>query len=409
MTQKTLIIPIAWRSLWRNSRRTLITFAAIAVGVWSMITLAAFMDAWVGSVVHEATNNLTGHGQIHQQGYLDDPSVEYRFSLPPASLDEAMESPQIKAWNRRVRVPGIVRSERESAPITLIGLDPAREVDLSFYGNELSSGRQPKEGRTAEIVLGRRLAERLHTRIGKRVVILSQNSSGEIAESGLRVVGLFDASLEEIELGFVFITLQKAQSLLDIKDAVHEVAFTLYNPEEVQSEVDRLKQVFSDLDVSTWSDLQPLAQTMQEMSAAMIGVWTVIMFIIIAFGMVNTLLMAVYERTREFGLLQALGMKPRLILSQVLLEAAFMVGIGVVVGMVISILSIYAFTDGLDLGPLAAGADLFGSGRVLYPKLDLIIIFAISSFVWIMGILSCLWPAWRAARQVPVTTINQSY
>lgn len=409
MTHKTLLVPIAWRNLWRNSRRTLIAFIAIAVGVWGMITLAAFTEAWVGSVVHEATINLTGHGQIHQKGYLDDPNVNLGFTERDNAVTVALNSPEIKAWNRRVRVPGIIRSERESAPITIIGLDPAKEVGLSFYGNKLGLGRQPDGGHSAEIVIGSRLAERLHTRIGKRVVVLSQDSNGEIAESGLKVVGLFDASQEEVENGFVFLSIEKARSLLAIGEATHEIAFTLHDPEQIQSVVDRLQKRFSELDVATWSDLQPFAQTMQEMSGEMIGVMTVIMFIVVAFGMVNTLLMAVYERTREFGLLQALGMRPILILSQVLMEAAFMVGIGVVAGSVVGIVTVYYFIEGIDLGHLAAGADLFGSGRVLYPTLDPLRIIQISLFVWIMGILSCLWPAWRAARRVPVTTINQSY
>ena len=133
------------------------------------------------------------------------------------------------------------------------------------------------------------------------------------------------------------------------------------------------------------------------------------MFILVAFGLVNTLLMAVFERTREFGLLQALGMKPIYIIWQVLLESMLLIGLGALAGFISGAGTVLAFHDGLNLGGLAKGAMLFGVGRVLYPHMDWSQAVEIALFVWGMGILTSVYPAWRAAREVPVRTINQSY
>ena len=137
--------------------------------------------------------------------------------------------------------------------------------------------------------------------------------------------------------------------------------------------------------------------------------WTLIMFILVAFGLVNTLLMAVLERTREFGLVQALGLRPRLLLLQVLLESVLLIGFGVVAGVVTAVLTLLGLHGGIDLSAVAQGGAAVGIGRTLYPRIDVALTIEIAVFVWLMGIVTSLYPAWRAARDVPVATINKAY
>jgi len=404
-----LFTALAWRNLWRNPRRTLITFVAISVGVWSMIVLAALMQAWGASAFDAAVRTLTGHGQIHATGYLDDPTVDHRFAPPTGALADRLNAADIRAWSARVRVPAIVQTARENAPVTLVGIDPAAERGLSFIPDSVNEGRYLASSDDAGLLLGRRLAQRLRTGLDKRVVVLSQAASGEIAERGFRVVGLFDAEQEETEKGFVFVLRSSAQAMLGIGTDVSEVAFVLDDVETLPSVLASLGQAAPGLDVVSWSELEPFTQAILDISAGTIALWTVIMFILVAFGLVNTLLMAVLERTREFGLVQALGLRPRLLLLQVLLESAFLVGIGVVTGVVAGIATLLAFHGGLDLSAVAEGGAALGIGRVLYPRIDVALTIYVAVFVWLMGIVTSLYPAWRAARDVPVATINKAY
>ncbi|MEJ2106337.1 MAG: FtsX-like permease family protein [Acidiferrobacteraceae bacterium] len=298
---------------------------------------------------------------------------------------------------------------RDNSPVVLVGIDPARERGLSFIANAVHEGTQLGNATEPTVLLGRKLARRLHTGVGRRVVLMSQGRTGNIAERGFRVVGIFTAENEQLETRLVFVPIEQAQGMLDIGTQISEIAFVLHDINKLPRFLQRLRTAAPALDVSSWSELEPFTAAILQISDGTVALWTVVMFILVAFGVVNTLLMAVYERTREFGILQALGLRPRLILIQVLMESLALVGIGVVVGLAGGALTVLSFHNGLDLGVLAKGAVMFGASRVLHPQLNVTESVYIGLFVWGMGILTSLYPAWRAAREVPVETINKSY
>lgn len=409
MDRLALFTALAWRNLWRNPRRTLITFVAISVGVWSMLVLAALMQAWGESAFDSAVRTLLGHGQIHAPQYLDDPTIDHRFAPPSAMLRDRLDAADVTAWASRVRVPAIVRTARENAPVTLVGIDPERERGLSFIPDAVNDGVYLADAEDAGILLGRRLAARLRTGLGKRVVILSQAASGEIAERGFRVAGIFDAEQRQTETGFVFVRRAPAQSMLGIGDDISEISFVLEDVDRLPPVLESLRRAAPGLEVVAWSELEPFTRAILDISDGTIALWTAIMFVLVAFGLVNTLLMAVLERAREFGLVQALGLRPRLLLLQVLLESTFLVGLGVVAGAAAGLGTVLGFHGGLDLSALAQGGAELGIGRVLYPQIDVALTIEIALFVWVMGIVTSLYPAWRAGRDVPVATINKAY
>jgi len=413
MEKIKLFISLSWRNLWRNYRRTLITFSSIGVGVWAMIVLGSLMEAWAMSTFNASINTLTGHAQIHADKYLQDPNVEYHFNPPGEEQLELLNSKPVKAWAERIRVPAIVQSERENAPLTLVGINPIKEVDLSFISTAVTQGKYLDNKQSSGILLGKKLAKRLRTQINKRVVILSQGVDGGIKERGFPVIGIYEVEQEDTETQFAFISSTHAQKLLGMKNTISELSFVLHDLENLDPLLEKYKSLSDEhqlnLDIKSWSELEPFTLAMLDMTSGTIALLTVIMFILIAFGLVNTLLMAVYERTREFGLLQALGMKPKYILYMILIESLFLMGIGVLVGYVISISTIQFFADGLDLGVLAEGATMFGAGRVMYPEINWTQSLMIAIFVWVMGVVTSLYPAWRASREVPVETINKAY
>jgi ABC-type lipoprotein release transport system permease subunit len=329
--------------------------------------------------------------------------------LPDGPLTALLESAQVKAWSTRVRVPAIIQTERENSPVELVGINPQRERDLSFIGDTIHEGRYLKDNQDPGILLGRKLARRLHTSVNKRVVIMSQSSIGGIAERGFRVVGIFDAEQEETETAYVFISLKQAQDMLGIGDDISEIAFVVHHLESLPLFIQQLRDAAPELDIQPWYALEPFTDAILKISDGTIALWTVVMFVLVAFGLVNTLLMAVFERTREFGLLQALGLRPRLIIIVVMLESLLLIGLGVVAGLLSGVFTVLAFHNGLDLGVLAKGATLFGAGRVLYPQLHMEQTVYIGLFVWGAGILTSIYPAWRAVRESPVEALGKSY
>jgi len=413
MEKLRLFIALSWRNLWRNYRRTLITFSSIGVAVWAMIVLAALMDAWAMSTFNASINTLTGHAQIHAEQYLQDPNIEYRINMPDEQQIKLLNSEIVKAWSVRVRVPAIVQSERENAPLMLVGINPQTEKNLSFIADSITEGKYLDNENSPGILLGKKLAKRLRTEINKRVVILSQGPDGDIKERGFRVTGIYEVEQEDTETQYAFVSLNKAQRMLMMNNSISEISFVLNDLNALDDFLNRYKTLNDQQnikqDIKSWSELEPFTLALLDMTSGTIALLTVIMFILVAFGLVNTLLMAVYERTREFGLLQALGMKPTYILFMILIESTFLVGIGVIVGSILSLTTIGYFSSGLDLGALAEGSTMFGAGRVMYPEINWLQSGIIALFVWFMGIVTSLYPAWRASREVPVETINKAY
>jgi ABC-type lipoprotein release transport system permease subunit len=475
MRKLALLLPLAWRSLWRNPRRTLITLVVIAVGMWSILIFDVMFAAVGQSSRDQALKVMTGEGQIHAAGYINDPNVTYSFPFPTGALLGVLNSSQIEAWTARVRVPAILQSEYETRPVTLAGVSPASEARISILPSSIAAGRYLAGDSDAGIVLGRDLVTHLKTRLGKRVILMTQAKDGHLSQQGFVIVGIYGAT-QPVEDEFVFTGRATAQTLLGIGSDVSEISFDARPEGALDTVVAELKQAWTAdrpdanlstnhhgpiqsghpasrarlwptavghlreqtsqrsntpgwpafaghgelrgsgpghgeyvaLDIEPWTQFSPIAAAIESVSSTYTAVWLLIMFVLMAIGIVNTQLMAVFERTREFGLLQALGMRPSMIVFMVSVESAMLVGLGVAAGIGLAALTLAPFSHGLDLGFLASGIDRYGLGRFLYPKLDPAIAIGPGLTVWVLGILATLWPARRAARTAPVVAMAQA-
>lgn len=401
-----LLLALTWRNLWRNPRRSLLVMLAVAVGLWSIVDFTALMQAWARSTVTARLRTLTGEGQIHRPGYLADPSVRHRMAPPVGALRARLDSSPVAAWAPRVRVPAVARSERAALPVTLVGIEPPRERNLSFIGDPVIRGRPLHDAADGGVLIGRKLAQRLKTGVGKRIVLLSEADDGRLAERGFRIVGIY-AAAQRTESEFVFTGLHAAQRMLAIGDGISEISFTLRDRRQLGGFLQTLRRAAPALDIQSWRTLQPLTEAMAQFVESFNDIWLGVMAVLVVFGVVNTLLMAVYERTREFGLLQALGLRPHLIVLQVLLESACLTAFGISIGTVGGVATIAWFHGGLSLGFLAGGAEWLGAGRIMYPRLNGQELLRAALLMWTLGVAASLWPAWRAARHSPVAVLGQ--
>jgi ABC-type lipoprotein release transport system permease subunit len=399
---------LAWRNLWRNHRRTLIMLAAVVVGAWAMIFMTALIRGMVDDMVRDGIQTLPGHVQVHHPGFRDDPSVSNVIAPPDETLRRALEEPGVVAWAARVRVPAVVSSERNTRGVVLVGIDPDRERELSFVADDMTEGRFLESPDDAGLVVGRKLLERLETGLGKRVVVMSQDPDNEIVDRGFRIVGVFDSSMESQEDGFVFAGRATVQRLLQMGDHVSEIAILGTDYRDVEGLRRRIEEAAGpDVVVQPWRELEKYLGSMLEMMDGFVLVWIVVVFLALAFGLVNTLVMAVFERVREIGLMLALGMTPRNILAQIVVESTLLLALGLAVGDVLAWATIEPLKGGIDLSIVGEGMELWGASAVLYPALRWEDVVLANVVVLLLGFLASLSPAWRASRYEPVEAITK--
>jgi ABC-type lipoprotein release transport system permease subunit len=399
---------LAWRNLWRNHRRTIVMVSAITIGVWAMIFMTALMRGMVNDMVRDGIRALPGHVQVHHPDFLNDPSIINLIPTPDSALTEAFSNSGLDGWASRVRVPAVISSERDSRGVTLIGVDPILERSLDALGSEIAAGRNLEDVNDGGVVIGRKLAQKLDTELGKRVVLMSQDPHNEIADRGYRIVGLFEAKLEQYEESFVFVAKSTLQKMLGIEDEVSEVAVLAADYRDLEAVTAQVKGLAGEnVEVRPWQELNAYLGSMLKVMDGFVLVWMIVVFLALSFGLVNTLVMAVFERVREIGLMLALGMRPSNILGQILVESVLLLVIGLIIGNFLAWASVVPLSDGIDISAVAEGMEMFGASSILYPELKLDDMVTANIVVLVLGFFASLSPAWRASRYEPIEAITK--
>ncbi len=403
-----ILLRLAWRNLWRNHRRTLIMLLAIVLGTWAMIFMTALMRGMVSQMVADGISVLPGHVQAHHPDYRDDPSIANLIPVGDTELSEAFASADFSAWATRIRVPAVITSEYDSRGVTLLGVDPLQERDLTFVDYDAVEGRFLESADDNGIVIGRKLATTLNTKVGKRIVLMSQDPENEIADRGFRVVGLFDANVQAYEENYVFAGKTTTQKMLRVGDQVSELFVLGDDFRDVEAEYNKTVELIDGrAEVKRWIELDAYLGTMLNVMDGFVLVWIIVIFLALSFGLVNTLVMAVFERVREIGLMLALGMRPINILGQIIVESLLLLAIGLAIGTALAWAAVQPMKDGVDLSIVGDGMEMWGMSSVLYPELLLSDVILANVVVLILGFLASLSPAWRAAQYEPIEAITK--
>ena len=361
---------MGWRNIWRNPRRTAVILIAVLTGAWSMIFLGALMRGIADQMVRNGIDTLTGHIQIHRAGYLNDPSIEKRIK-DTGPMESALHKvlPETAHVTTRIRVNAVMSNARHSIGVTLVGIQPEQEAAISFIGHAVKEGNYLRPDDMYGILIGKALAKDFETKLGHKVVLMSQDSAGEIASRAFQIVGIFRAELEATEKRFAFVTMAAAREMLKA-DGISEAAILLSSHDDAARVASALRMALpaETYEVQTWRELLPMVTAVLELYDGFIFLWFIVVFVAMAFGIVNTILMAVYERIREFGLMKALGMKPSGILRQVVTESIMLLTVGLSGGNLLGWLTVCMLSrTGIDLTFAGKGLEYVGMSRIIYP------------------------------------------
>lgn len=407
MSTLVLLFNLSLRNILRYRRRNFFLFAAIAVAVGGTTLCNSLIRGWQVSMLETAVSGLTGHIKLQAPGFADDPSLLRAFSSDTSvSLSEQRS---IKGMAQRINLPGVISSERETRGVALVGVIPSQEHislyhDLEITGDGLTG---TDDGR---LLIGKALAETLQTQVGRRVVMIVEGADGNSREQGYRIAGIFDAPMQWPENVLVFTGLGAMQRNLgsqELPNPITEISLVLSNEGDRVPAVAELVAAHPDLVVQDWRQLQPQIAEIVDMVDGVMVIWFFLIMSGLTFGLVNTLIASVMQRTQELGMLRALGMNKGLLLVQVVMESVGIMIVGVVAGLVLGIALVFALGDGIDLSAFSESVEAIGISTLLRPVLTLNDLLVFGGLSVLVGFFASYFPARRALKITPLMAMNR--
>jgi ABC-type lipoprotein release transport system permease subunit len=400
---------LAWRGLQRNPRRTGVVVVAVAVGISGCLLTVAINLGMAVQMVETAISTELGHVQIHAAGFEADPELARILPDNGARELEAVERlPGVRAWSRRVRSQGLVNSPRASVGVRVLAVEPDRESRISRLAGSLVEGEWlgAKRGR---VVIGVDLARSLRVGVGSKIVLSVQDLTGDLTGRPYRVGGLFHTASREANRRTVLLPLDEAQALLGIGSGVSEIVLVADRRGAVEGlRAELVRALEPGSEVRSWQELRPLLVYVVEIFDQTAWVIYAGVFIAMAFGIANVLLMSVYERTREIGVMMAMGMKPRRVVGTVVAESLVVTSVGLLLGLGFGACCVVLLSDGIPLGGFATGLDAFGLGNRIVPVLRWGDLAAPLLMAVVAAVLASAWPAARAAALRPSEALRRA-
>ena len=403
-------IRIAWRNLWRNPRRTALALSAIGLSVMLVLAYTSILRAYGEWIVETITGPMLGHVQAHAPQWRKDRLMDRTLRGVDAQLAELHRDPEVASAMARVYAPALAARGEEGFAVIVMGIDSRAE---SGPARLLTDVVEPLRAR--EAFIGRQLAEMMNVRAGDEVAVVGQGIDGSLANDLFAVKAVVTTSVDLINRQGILIQLSTAQALFAMPDEAHEIVIHARHPEMASALSRRIGSAaaFGGAEVLDWRTLAPEMVTLVRIIDLAGLLVLLLVFIAAAAGVANTMVMATFERTREFGMLLALGTRPARLIRLVVTESVALGVVGAVMGSVIGI-ALVATTHrtGIDYSWLAGGgpSELSFAGLRFslrfYPTLSVLDVARAIAAVCVTSLVAATWPALRASRLQPVKALR---
>ncbi len=405
-----LVFRLAWRNLWRHPRRTWLTTGAMIFSNILLVFLISLQFGMYGVMIDNTLQTFTGHIQVQAPGYKDQQKMRQVVeNVQPlaATLRRELSTDRVAA---RGTAFGLASSKDRSYGIAVIGVEPDFEPRVSTVPGLIKDGRYLGGGGAEEVVIGAALARNLKVAIGDELTVLGSGRDGSFAAAVVSIVGIFDSGVTDFDRSFVEIPLALFDDMFFMQGGGHQVVLNttvIDRVAEIKSQVESLLPGDQQLVVHDWDALQPgLKQAIKaDMSSAFF--MYAILVILVAFSVLNTQLMSVLERTHEFGIVMALGLKPGRLGRLVLLETAIMGSLGLLFGALFGGLLTSWFTiNGFSVPGMEEMAAKFNLPGRIFPQVSAMTLFIGPAVVFLFTMLAAIYPAQRMHRLQPVEALR---
>jgi len=413
------LLRLAWRNLWYNPGRTLIAMAAIGLGYAMLLFVVCLMAGLRQQMIETGTDLILSDIEVHAPDYYPDRAIQQtlggrRGTEVSALLAAITADPSVQAASSRVYAHGLVSATRQSAGAQLLGVVPEQEQKITALQTRMVkgsylTGRMPKG-----VVLGDKLATTIGADVGSEIVLLAPAADGSMGNDLYTVAGLFHTGLDDMDQGLVLMPLASLQELLRLPPArIHEVGIKLQDITTATTGAATLEMQLSKtlpVRVMPWQELVPELADYVQFNRGVTFILFFIFFLLVAMGIVNTMLMAIIERTREFGMLMAVGMRPVQVVGLIVTEAASLAAASLVLGAALGApLLWYLQVHGLNLGSKGNAVSLAGVvvGPLWYGRQDFTVYTQAALGLAVTALVSALYPALRAARFRPAEALRK--
>jgi len=404
-----LYLRIAWRNVWRHKRRTIIIVLAMSLTLALMMFYDGLMNGFTDAIYGNAVKVLGGNIQVHAEGYRAEANSDPLLPLadPQAVVKAAEANPLTLAATQRIKTGGLVTSREGAFSVGIIGVEPEKEMTVNIIGQNVKDGRNLVSEDLDSVLLGKGLADAMGVKVGDRITMVGRSQHEQMRQRTMTVVGIFDLGMTDIEKQNVYISLGEAQSLYEVQGST-EIAIFLDRLGQEGDVIGAMKPGLPGYEIESFQANYPdLASTINTKGGVM-NFFSVIIIAIAGVGILNLLLMAVYERTREIGVLGAMGLKPNQISLLFILEGIMIGSVGVMVGVVFGLmLNGYLMSVGLDFGNMSSAASYMAliQGRV-YPTWGIEKLLMRASTIAVISALAALIPAVEAGRREPAEALH---
>ncbi len=405
------LLRMAWRNVWRNRRRTVIAVIAISLGLALMLFFDGLMGGSKQAIYGNTVKLQGGNVQVHAPGYRE--KAKRMPLLPLADADAAVEAalatPDVIAASQRIETGGMVSSREGTFPIVITGIEPEREGTVSLVAENVVQGRYLEPADEDVILIGQALARNLEVTVGDRISLVGRATHEQMRRRTMTIVGIYDIHMAEVEKRMVYVSLAEAQTLFDLRDQATEVAIFLEHVGQEPPVVQALQAALPGYEVDAWDTLDPTTKQSMEMEDQIMGIFGLIILLIAGVGILNLMLMAVFERTREIGIVAAMGLKRQEIVVLFLLEGVLIGLLGALAGGAVGgLVNAYYGQVGLEWAAESAEytelAALLGGRIYFHVGIDLLIQRALT--VAIIAALAALYPAWQASKREPAEALH---
>jgi len=404
---------MAWRNIWRNPRRTILTICAIAFASLLLVFMLSFQFGSYETMINTSVKIHTGHLQIQADEYQGKRSIRLVVPDPERVAKLLDKIPKVAAYTFRGQAFSLVSSNQRTYGVVVTGIDPEREANVSRLKSLIWQGEFLSEDARDQALVGKLLARNLRVSPGDELTVVGQGRDGSIAATVVKVKGIFSSGIDEFDRASIHIPLKAFQEIYSMQGAVHEVVVIA----DSLRHIDKIKRSIKadllslglkkNLTVLDWNELMPGLRQSIEMDLISGFIFYLLLLLVVAFSILNTFLMAIFERTREFGVMMAIGTTPGRLTKVLLIESMTMTLVGIVAGIAVGcLITVYFQSHGIDFSGASELLNQFGITGRMYPKLSLLSAVSGPLAVLIITFFAALYPALKVRRMRPVEAMR---